>query len=320
MEDKKIENEKIPNLFIVGAPKCGTSSLHTWLSMHPQIFMSNRKEPQYFCRDFWEEGDTYHNKKLFFDIRKVGDYLNLFEDTKENHIILGEATSKYLYSKIAAKEIYKFNPKAKIIIMLRNPVDFLYSYHSQCLYDLAENEPNFEKALALEDTRKDGKNIPKYTPAPSFAYYSEISKFYDQIKRFMILFGKEQLKIVLIDDLKNNPSKVYRDVLKFLGVNSNFKPTFQKINENKIITNKFLHRINMLPPNQSVIKRIYRKIFPKKLREKISEKKIFMKSGTRNKMHPSLRRKLKKIYYNEVMNLSKLLRRDLINKWGYNKD
>lgn len=119
-----------PNLFLVGEQKAGTSSLHKMLSMHPEIAMSHLKEPGYFCTDFHEESDRYHKNNKYFSYRNINDYLKLFESHgKEDY--LGESSSIYFYSATALSNIAAFNKDAKIVLLLRDPVTFLPSLHSQ---------------------------------------------------------------------------------------------------------------------------------------------------------------------------------------------
>jgi hypothetical protein len=113
---------KYPNFFIVGAPKCGTTSLHYWLSQHPEIFMSEPKEPGYFCTDLHEEADNFNNdKKEHFKYRNKDDYLKIFENHK-NKKIIGESSVRYFHSNQAPINIKNRTIKPKIIISIRNPV------------------------------------------------------------------------------------------------------------------------------------------------------------------------------------------------------
>ena len=176
-----------PNLFIVGQPKAGTTALHYFLSEHPDIYMAEVKEPHFFCKDFHEESDRYHGSRLFFSLRDEASYLKLFSKVTLEKII-GESSIHYLYSKVAAYEIYKFNPEAKIIIMLRNPAEWLYSLHNQYVNITTENEKNFSKALTLETLRKQGKHLSRRVQCPSWLYYMERIKYYVQVKRFYDFF------------------------------------------------------------------------------------------------------------------------------------
>ena len=133
---------KKPNFFIVGAAKCGTTSLYRYLRQHPDVFMPEQKEPNFFGSDL-----SYRFPRI-----SQARYLSCFAKAK-GETRIGEATTIYLYSEKAAEEIKAFSPEAKIIIMLRNPVDVLYSYHSQQLYSGNEDIPDFEEALRAEVDR-----------------------------------------------------------------------------------------------------------------------------------------------------------------------
>lgn len=311
-----VENKSmvLPNLFIVGAPKCGTSALYSYLKQHPDVFMSERKEPQFFCKDFWKESDVYHGRKKFFSLRSQEEYLRLFKNVKKEKV-LGEATSKYLYSKVAVKNIYKFNPDSKIIIMLRDPVDFLYSYHSQCIYDSVEDELDFKIAMDLEESRKKGRDVPIHTPVPSFAYYSDIATFSEQILRYKQFFPDGNIKIIFHDDLKNKPEVVYKEVLNFLKIKPNHSPNFEIVNPNKkIISIRLNNALNS-----------YSKIFltylPMKAYMKLRSLyyKINIEYSTRSSLDDKLKLELMHKFHPEIKMLSKVLNKDLSLLWGYDK-
>lgn len=110
-------NVEKTNFFIVGAPKSGTTALVTYLTHNPEVYMFNPKEPNWFCTDFPELGET--NSLL--------GYHNFFSCANDKHKAVGEASTIYLYSKAAAENIFKYNSNSKIIIMVRNPVQLVYS-------------------------------------------------------------------------------------------------------------------------------------------------------------------------------------------------
>src|SRR3989339_415720 len=134
-----------PDFFIVGAPKSGTTAMCTYLKQHPEIFMPEKKESHFFGTDL--------NSPRFIRDKKI--YLSLFSKAKDERRV-GESSVWYLYSKKAASEIKEFSPSASIIIMLRNPVDMLYSQHSQFLYNGNEDIACFEEALNAEQDRRRG--------------------------------------------------------------------------------------------------------------------------------------------------------------------
>ncbi len=143
-----------PNLFIVGAPKSGTTSLFHALAQHGAVFACKKKEPLFFGSDF-SKNRCYTEE----------EYLDLFAAAKEETYLL-EATTWYLFSERAAREIFEFNPESKIIIMLRNPVDLLYSLYYQRLFNGDEDLLTFEAALAAEPFRRMGYRIPSKSKIP----------------------------------------------------------------------------------------------------------------------------------------------------------
>ncbi len=305
---------KKTNLFIVGAPKCATSSVFHYLKWHPETCMV--PEPEYFCKDFHKESDKFHKRRLFYKCRKEEGYLRLFSRCK-NKEIFGEKSAIYLYSSVSAKEIYKFNNNAKLIILIRDPIEFLQSWHSHLVFMGHENIKNFENALEKEDERKRGINIPRDVKQPSFLYYSEISKFSKQIKRYLRLFNRDQIKMILFDDLKNEPEKIYNELLEFLGLDKSFVPKFKHYNPNKINRSELIY--SFLKNRNSKIKNAIKLLLPDKINKllwkfivSINQKKI-----KRRGISPVLYVKLRKRYYNEVKELSKLLNRNLIELWGY---
>ncbi|MBC21734.1 MAG: hypothetical protein CMG54_02425 [Candidatus Marinimicrobia bacterium] len=216
---------KVPNLFIVGAPKCGTTFLYTYLKKHPDIYFPNFKEPHFFGSDLIRKNGAY-------DLSQK-DYNDLFSTNKK---IIGEASTFYIFSKKSAQEIYNHNPKAKIIIMIRNLVDLVHSLHAQFIFSGDEIVEDFSKALDLEKSRLNGKNIPKQTTIVNKLYYTtNILSIPNNIESYINLFGIENIRFIHLDEIKNNPRKVYKDTLDFLNVDSGFRiDTFKVVNKNKV--------------------------------------------------------------------------------------
>jgi hypothetical protein len=226
---------KTPNLFIVGHPRSGTSSLHHYLKQHPDVFMTAIKEPNFFSRDFRNESDNFHKKKLYFPYRTENQYLRLYKKWTHEKVA-GEASATYLCSKVAAQAIYQFNAASKIIMMFREPVGFLHSFHSAARFALGEHFGDFQTAMSAEIDRRAGQYLAKRVIAPSWLFYSEFIKYTEQILRFRSYFDQEQIKIIIFDDFKmNTPNTpgIYREVLQFLDVEPNVSPPFEIINPNK---------------------------------------------------------------------------------------
>jgi len=306
-----------PNLFIVGHPRTGTSSLHYYLDQHPDIFMTSIKEPNYFAWDFREESDSFHKSELYFPFRTEERYLRLYKKWGSEKIA-GEASATNLCSKVSAKMICDFDANAKIIMMFREPVDFLHSYHSAAVFSLGETHKDFKTAFSAEQERRRGKDLTKRVIVPSWLFYSDFVKYADQINRYMSFFHPDQIRIIIFDDFKENTQRIYKDVLEFLDVDPSFTPQFDVVNPNKRLKWPTLKRLVMDSP-----------YFRRTLRLLLSDDtyaamKRFYKDRivtyeSRNPIEEGFRRALMASYKEEVEKISDLLERDLITSWGYHK-
>lgn len=216
--------QRIPNLFIVGAPKCGTSAFaEDYLNTHPNVFMSQLKEPHFFNTDHPD----------YRVIREWPDYLNLFSDARPEHQWVGEASVWYLYSQEAIRAIYAMNPKARLLVFLRNPVEMAHSLHSQLVHAAEENELNFEKAWDLQPQRRLGRHLPHTCTAPDHLQYRDACSLGSQLSRLYSVFPKEQVKLVFLEDMKANARQAYLDVLNFLELPDDGRNDFPIVNANK---------------------------------------------------------------------------------------
>lgn len=310
-----MKSSKLPNLFVVGSGKCGTTTIHDSLYQHPDVFMSIPKEPAYFCKDFHEESDEFHKKQNFFFFRNRREYLNLFSSAKSQRVI-GEASTLYFTSKVAAKKIYEFNPESKIIILIREPVDLLYSIHGEYLLKFRENIDDFKQALEAEKQRRNWENIPKRIPAPSLLFYSEKVKFSSHIRRYLELFGREQVKIIVYEDFKKNNYKVLQDIFKFIGVETDIDVELKTYRASRKIRSRGLKTILNFP---------FFSLFPKKILKgrnyyqlRSLLYKAIVKNEPRLEIQPELKKELMEKYKNEVKKTERLINKDLSKIWGYN--
>lgn len=292
------------DFFIVGAPKCGTTALATYLSENTNINFAKSKEPHFFAKDFenYILTNTYDEYKTLFN-------------KKNNGSIMGEGSVFYLYSKVALKEIKNYNKSAKIIVMLRKPTEMVYSFHAQLVASGDENIVDFEKAWRLCNDRKQMKKISKITREPKLLYYDEIAKYYNQLVRLKLYFPNEQIKIILFEDFKRDTKQVYNEVLRFLNVEVDDRQDFPKINTNDEPISKTLNFFlkNFPQPLKNLYK-IVKKILKIKAPYGLIIKKI-IKLNRREKVRKKLSEKIKneiiKNYINDIKKLSKMLNRDL---------
>jgi hypothetical protein len=225
---------KEPNFFILGAPKCGTTSLADWLNSHPNIYMSPYKEPHYYSNDY--------NRDYYNDREK---YLSLFENASNEHKIIGEASTGYLYSKLAIKNILKeSNGKdLKFIVMLRAPHEMAYSLHGEMVALGEETEKNFEKAWYLENQRKISKKKYFFNRDIQTLFYPSICKVGEQMERLFKLIDRQKVKVIFLEDLKNNELNIYKEILNFLELKYDGKIDFKTLNSARTSKSKLLNVI-----------------------------------------------------------------------------
>jgi len=295
---------KEPNFFIVGAPKCGTTALYAYLRGHPSIFMPRLKEPHFFASDI---------RDIRGSIRVLEEYLRLFKKANKKHLAVGEASSSYIFSKVAIQNIREFNPQAKLIAMVRNPLEMIHSYHNQLLFSHFEDEKDFEEAWRLQDARLRGERVPLTCLDPKILIYRDIAKQGEQVERMLQSFPSDQVKVIVFDDFKSSVRSVYNHVLEFLGVPSDVRIDFPTVNVSKVHRFERLARFLRQPP--FFIEIILRGI-----------KRVFRVRGTglgslllrastkpikREPLAPTFRRSLVQEFREDVELLSEMLNRDL---------
>jgi hypothetical protein len=214
---------KKPNFFLIGAPKCGTTAINQYLRDHPKIFIPKWKEIHYFSPDF----PNYQK------VTKIEEYLSLFNDANEEHFAVGEASVFYMYSKYALDRILEFDPNAKILIMLRNPISMIYSNFFQCRYGYEEDENEFLSAWKLQEDRARGENIPRHCSMPQVLQYKWLASLGTHVERIKKNVSPENLHITVFDDFINDTKAEYEKVLHFLNVPSNGRVIFPRVNEFK---------------------------------------------------------------------------------------
>ena len=291
-----------PNFFIIGAPKSGTTALSQYLGTHPNVFISRVKEPHFF------DLDTSIRVKA-----GLQTYLSLFAKAQPDlHKAVGEASTGYLFSKVAVSEILKFNPDSKFIVMLRNPVDLVQAWHAEMYYEGVEDIRDFESAWRLEEERRRGRRIPYPCWEPKKLFYSEWGKLGDQVERLFSVVAQDRLKVIVFDDFIADTRSVYEQVLSFLGVPPDGKDDFETVNESRVLRHPWLQRRLAFTANQ--VRRI-RAISGLNLRWGLGlSQRLFLlnsKPAPRRSISPELRAELNDFFREDVDKLSKLLGRDL---------
>lgn len=218
--------------FIIGAPKCGTTSLAKWLSEHPNVFVSPIKEPHYFSTDLANR-----------TVRSRKQYDSLFAKVRDTHYAIGEASTWYLYSKEAVPAIEREFPDARYIVMTRDPVQMAHSLYHHNVRVLHEDQPTFEKAWRLQEERARGKSIPKTCVEPAFLQYQKVCALGTLVEKLLDMVPADRVLHIPLESVQKNPQTEYAQVLKFLGVPDDGKSEFPVENVARGYRSKLLQRI-----------------------------------------------------------------------------
>lgn len=290
---------RYPDFFIVGAPKCGTTAMYDYLRQHPDIFMPFHKEPLYFGSDLTRR----------YGAMSTREYLDLFRDAHPGQRV-GEASAWYLYSATAAAEIHRVAPDARIIVMLRNPVDVMHAQHSQLLFSEQEDIVDFDAALAAEEYRARGERLPAGPIRTENVLYRRMVRFAEQLERYLGVFGPESVHVIIYEDFRQDTAGEYRKVLDFLGVDRNAVVDFRASNENKVVKAEWLQRLIWNPP-------LLRPLIPRLRRYRAvhAARRVLLALNSRRHrreaIDPSLRERLTRELEPEVVRLGRLIGRDL---------
>lgn len=212
-----------PNFFIIGGPKCGTTSLAAWLAGHERIFLSPKKEPHFF------NDDTCHRRT----ITTLSQYEALYEGADERHLAVGEASTGYAFSKTAVPNILAYQPHARFIVCVRNPVEMAPSLHEQRVFAGEEPLRDFGAAWEAQFPERDPSTVPRGHFDPRVYAYGPFCKLGEQIERLFQLVPRDRVLIVFQQDLKADPGREYRRVLAHLGVPDDGRNSFPVLNSAK---------------------------------------------------------------------------------------
>jgi hypothetical protein len=222
---------RAPNFFIVGAPRCGTTAMAAALSAHPSVFIPRVKEPHAFGSDLTD----------YRDRMDLDEYVRLFAPAG-SELAVGEASVWYLRSEIAAEEIHDFDPLARIIIMLRNPVDMMFSLHAQAVRMGLEHIKNFGTAIDAESDREVGRQIQRTVRHPGPLRYTEAASFSPQVARYLQAFGSDSVHVLLLEELRVDPQPRLASLQRFLGVPASSDLSFARINQSREVRSPTIQR------------------------------------------------------------------------------
>lgn len=226
-----------PTFLILGAMKAGTTALYTALDQHPDVHMSPVKEPNFFAfaeqpPDFQAPIDRRPEGVNHTSITEAERYQQLFTGAPVG-AARGEASHWYLYHPDAPANIEQYAPDAKLIAMLRNPIERAYSEFLHFVRDGDEPLDDFAAALDAEPRRIEANW--------ALGRYVDRGRYDEQVERYLDRFPDEQLRIYLYDDFASDPEAVRRDLFAFIGVDPSFEPEERRVNVSGVPRSRWLH-------------------------------------------------------------------------------
>jgi Sulfotransferase family len=310
---------RLPDFFIVGHAKSGTTALYEMLRRHPQVYMSDVKEPWYFVPELRSSKRRQANPR---HPDTLEGYLALFAGAQPGQR-LGEATPSYLLSMTAAARIAELQPDARIVAILREPASFLRSLHLQFLQAHVETEPDLRRALELEPLRREGKQIPPHSTRPQSLLYSEHVRYVEQLRRYHAVFPREQVLTLIYEDFRRDNEATLRRVLRFLDVDDtqpieplHANPTVQSRSPR---TRELIRALSLARGGPlGAARKAITALTPKRVRTgavALGERSLL--SAEVRAPDERLMGELRARYKAEVTALGDYLDRDLVRLWGY---
>ena len=300
----------LPNFLIVGAAKSGTTSLANYLNQHPQIFIPpHNKEPNFFIMEGLDlppfggpaDAKTLYEKIYKFSVTDFESYQLLFQNSGDA-LAVGEASVPYLYYPQAPEKIKKYLPKVKLIAVLRNPIDRLYSH-----YLMVREKYLLEPLTLTQAIDRESERI-RLDWGWDW-HYASLGLYYTQLKRYYELFEKDQLKIFLYEDFCQNPLEMVQEIYRYISVEDAFVPDMSTRSKQSYQSRSLL-LAKCLDRNSSLGKSL-KKVLPQMLYRRIVPPLKTINRSPALPLDNEIRESLKTSFKDEVLNLQALIDRDL---------
>ncbi len=312
---------RLPDFFIVGHAKSGTTALYRMLRAHPQIFMPDNKEPWFFASDM---RPRFQPRKAGPSPETLEEYSALFAGAREDQRV-GEASSSYLWSRTAAEAIAEVQPEARIIAILREPASFLRSLHLQLLQTHVESVQDFSVAIGLESERAQGRQIPRRSHRPQLLRYSEHVRYAEQLRRYHSVFSPEQVLVLIYEEFRADNDATVRRVQSQLGVTPGEPVEVVQANPSVRLRSQTLddivHSVSVgRGPAGRAAKGLVKTLTPERLRRRalrVTQQRVV--HGAPEQEDEAFMNELRLRFRPEVEALSEYLGRDMVSLWGYDR-
>lgn len=288
-----------PNFLIIGAAKSGTYTLSAHFAAHPEVFMSPVKEPHFFA---FGGDSTVNGRPVHTWIQSLEEYHELFANRGGARIV-GESSVSYLYWPGTAERIHEFNPDMKLIVSLRDPIDRAYSsFNYAKSYGLEPLSTLFDGLKAESKRIRNDESI--------LLRYRDLGLYFDQLTRFWNVFPREQIKVILYDDLVRSADRTVRELYDFVGVDANIKLD-PRLHANETRTPDDNNPLHRFVNGEHLARAILRKLLPDGARHHLRDqvRKLLFKPPP--KLGVDERRQVQHLFDDDVRQLEQLLDRDL---------
>jgi Sulfotransferase domain len=310
---------RMPDFFIAGHQKCGTTALYLMLSEHPQIFMPQFKEPRYFASELRRP----HDRETPDRPHTLERYLTLFAGAQPGQRA-GEASPQYIRSPTAASRIAELNPDARMIVILREPAAFLRSFHMQMVASHEESEKDLRKALALEEPRR---SRAREQFVPPQLLYSEHVRYAEQLRRLHASFSAQQVLVLIYEEFRADNEAAVRRVQRFLDVDDTAPLRAVETKPLNTVRSMRMHELRRRvrhadfdPDAAGLLSRAMATLVPKELRRGMLSKAFRGVAYSHSRpTDERLMLELRRRFADRVEEASEYLGRDLVALWGYDR-
>lgn len=298
---------RMPNFLIIGAAKCGTDALYSYLAQHPQIYLSRSKEPNFFIVEgqaaipYRGPGDRETLERCDMWVSTLERYQALFAGVSAEKA-LGEGSTWYLYDERAPERIHQHIPHAKLIAILRHPVDRAYSAFTMLRRDGRETIRDFDLALAAEDDRVRSNWEPLW-------HYRRMGLYSTQLKRYYDTFDAAHIRVVLYDDFSSRPVDVMRELFRFLEVDDQFAPDVATRYNVSLVPKHPTYQ--WIIAGQHPLKTVAKAVLPAAVRRRVKDGLLSRNLTRPTPLAPEVRRQLVEIFRLDIVQLQGLIDRDL---------
>jgi hypothetical protein len=308
---------RLPDFFLVGHSKSGTTALYEMLGRHPQIFLPEMKEPIFFAPELPRRTQRYRAPGA------LEEYVALFAAARPEQLV-GEGSASYLRSPNAARLIAQARPDARIVAILREPASFLRSFHLQVVQSHYEDERDLARALSLEGERRRGRYLPRRSLWPQELLYLDHVRYLEQLRRFEVLFGADQLLVLIYDDFRAENAATISRVLRLLGVDENVELGAAEANPTTATrsqrADEALHALSHGEGRVGGAVRRASALVPRRLRRAaLGTAQRRLVSAAAPEPDERVMRTLRRRFRPEVEALSDHLGRDLVALWRYDE-